>query len=373
MKKSIHFLMMVCVLNNALRADFLVQDNLKQKKQHGIGYNASPSIYLQGQNCRKHAISFDLALLYYYAGQDGLDLANSGAVITSGISTGTVVATDNSIGLVQDCTYNPGFKVGAGVCCNEWTLNAAYTWIRQSTLTNQTPIVPDPLEGSGVWILNNWFEQVSSFGQTMSATDISSQWNLAMNFADLTMGHAFYENNYLSIVPFFGVRGAWINQQLDIAIDVPTEVVTDLVTSPINSYNSSNSWALGPRTGFDASWLFKHGLRIEGCAAVNLLFTQYTSVQHSEQVASSATSELSMQLPNINCVRPELDLGLGLGWGTYINDQKYYIDFSIKYDFLILWQQNMMRKLVDQMVSGVGAAPGDLYLQGINIRAAFYF
>ncbi len=80
-----------------------------------------------------------------------------------------------------------------------------------------------------------------------------------------------------------------------------------------------------------------------------------------------------MQLPNINCVRPQLDMSLGLGWGTYLQDKKYYVDFSIRYDFLLLFQQNMMRKLADQMISAIGAAPGDLYVQGVNIRASFDF
>ncbi|MBP6870235.1 hypothetical protein KBC04_05105 [Candidatus Babeliales bacterium] len=260
-----------------------------------------------------------------------------------------------------------------GVYCNEWTLNAQYTWIRQSTFTNQDAIDPEPLVGMGVWVLNNWFEQLSSLGQIMSATNIDSQWDLGMDFADLTMGYPIYEGRYLSMVPFFGVRGLWIRQQLDVTIDVPSYIEFDLVTSPITSYNTANSWAFGPRTGFDVSWLFKYGLRIEGSAGANLLFTQYSTVQHAEQVASSVDGQLSVRLPNVQTVRPEFDLSLGLGWGTYIKEDAYYIDFSVQYDFLLLWQQNMMRKLVDQAVAGTGATAGDLYLQGLAVRAAFYF
>ena len=373
MKNMIRFLILYLIFDTAIQAEFLTKENTPSRKQCVIGYNAPPLIFLQEKDSRSHDISFDLSFLYYYAAEDGLDLANSAAVMTSGGSTGTIISTDNSIGLMQDLTYNPGFKAGIGTCCREWTLNAEYTWIRQTTSTNENAITPEPAVGMGVWVLNNWFSQLSSLGQTISTTNISSQWNLGMDFADLTMGHPFYEGRYLSIVPFFGVRSAWIRQQLDMAITAPSSVVFDVVTSPINSYNNSNSWAVGPRTGFDASWLFSYGLRIEGSAGASLLFTQYTDLTHSEQVASSATSTLSMQLPNINCVRPELDFGIGLGWGTYFKEQDYYIDFSIKYDFLLLSQQNMMRKLVDQMVSGTGAAPGDLYLQGMNIRAAFYF
>ncbi len=373
MKKIISCCILYFMFDNLLLADFLPEANVAMQEQYALGYNVPPLLFLNKEEDRKYDVSFELSLLSYYASQDGLDLANSQAVLTTGASTGTVVATDNSISLMQDFSYNPGFKAGIGASCNEWTLHADYTRLAQTTITNQMPIDPIPASGQAVWLLNNWFQQVSSFGQTMSATNISSQWNLGLNFADLTMGCPFYEGRYLSIVPFFGVRGAWINQQLNIAINVPSVVVTDLVVSPITSFNSSNSWAVGPRTGCDVSWIFNHGLRIEAGTAANLLFTQYTTVQHSEQVATDASSQLSMQLPNINCVRPQLDMSLGLGWGTYLQDKKYYVDFSIRYDFLLLFQQNMMRKLADQMISAIGAAPGDLYVQGVNIRASFDF
>lgn len=374
MKLNFKFLLVCLIFTNLIiQADFLKQDKIWQKNQYAIGYNVPPLVHLQEKNNKHHDISFDLSFLYYYAGQDGLDLANSAAVITSGASAGNVISTDNSITLVQNLTYNPGFKAGVAISCEEWILNAKYTWIRQSTFTNESAITPDPLVGSGVWILNNWFQQLSSFGQTISATNLESQWDLGMDFADITMGYPSYEKRYLSIVPFFGVRSLWISQNLDIAIDIPSDTQIDLITSPISSYNNSKSWAFGPRTGFDVSWLFPYGLRIEGTAGANLLFTQFTNVTHTEQLASAENSQISSQLPHINCLRPEFDLGLGLGWGSYLKNENYYVDLSIRYDFLFFWQQNMMKKLTDQIITGVGAAAGDLYLHGLTLQAAFYF
>lgn len=371
MKKPLLFLFIFFYGGSSLIAEFVTQKDYFLLKEHH-GYNVPPLIFLQNKNY-EHDVSFNLSFLYYYAAQDGLDLANSGAIITNGTSTGTTLATNNSIALLQDFTYNPGFKAGMTVSSQAWTLHADYTYIRQTTLTSQAAIEPDPIVGTGVWILNNWFEQFSSVGQTMSTTDLASSWILGMDFADVTFGRAFYENDSAVITPFFGVRGAWIRQNLDITIDVPAYVVFDGITSPISSYNFSNSWAVGPRTGFQASWLFGHGLRIEGIAGASLLFTQFSQVTHNEDLASSITSQLSSQLPHVNCLRPQFDLGLGLGWGTYLHEQRYYIDFSMSYDFLVLWQQNMMRKLMDQSVVGTGAAAGDLYLQGLKINAAFYF
>ncbi|MBS0627979.1 MAG: hypothetical protein JSS09_07195 [Verrucomicrobia bacterium] len=355
-------------------ADSFKQGEPLSKEQYPAGYNAPASVSLQGKGCRPD-ISFDASFLYYYAGEDGLDLANSAAVITEGGSAGVVVATSNSTSLLQDFAYKPGFKVGLGLGFNEWNSHAEYTWVRQTTSTSKKAIDPSSSEGDGVWLLNNWFQQITSVGQTISATNVSSKWHLAIDLADLTMSRPFYEGRYLSVDPFFGIRGAWIRQKLNLAIHVPTSIVSDVDMSQVHSYNSSHSWGVGPRTGFDMSWLLGKGFKVEAEAAFSLLFTQYTKIKHAEQVASEAASPdiLRAKLSYVNCVRPELDLGLGIGWGSYLAEQKYYIDFSAKYEFLLFWQQNMMRKLADQTVSGTGAAAGDLYLQGLDIRASFHF
>ena len=355
---------------------FLANDlhkELSSHLNHFDDYNTAPLLHLYRNNCRKHDISFNLSLLCYYAGQDGLDLADSASVNTT---TGGISITNNGESLIQDFNYNLGFKAGAAICCSDWTLNAEYTRFNETTSTNQTTtITPNPIvSGStGIWALNNWFLQQATNGSSISASTIASDWNLGLQFADLTMGHCYYENKNVSLTPFFGIRGAWINQNLDIAIKIPSYVVTNVVQSPTSSYNNSKSWAIGPRTGFDAAYLLRHGFKLEGSAGTSLLFTRYTNVNHSEQLATSTTAEYSIQLNSINCVRPELDLSIGLGWGTYADDKKYFVDISVKYDFLVLWQQNMMRKLVDQANIGSGANAGDLYLQGLNVSACIYF
>jgi hypothetical protein len=64
---------------------------------------------------------------------------------------------------------------------------------------------------------------------------------------------------------------------------------------------------------------------------------------------------------------------LGFSWGSHFGDKKYYFDLSAHYEFAFFWQQNMMRKLGDQIISGTGGAPGDLYLQGLAITACLHF
>jgi hypothetical protein len=110
-------------------------------------------------------------------------------------------------------------------------------------------------------------------------------------------------------------------------------------------------------------------------AAFSMLFTQYTTIKHSENQASSTVtpSLVRSSIHNYNTVRPEFDLGVNLGWSSYLKDNRYHIDFSIGYQFMTFFEQNMIRKLMDSTVSGTGAEAGALTLNGLNVSLAFNF
>ena len=116
------------------------------------------------------------------------------------------------------------------------------------------------------------------------------------------------------------------------------------------------------------------GFRLEGSFAGSILFTQYTHVNHTEKVASfgSTPSTLGTSLSDYNCLRPVAELGAGLGWGMYLCKQMYHIDFAASYDFMYFWSQNMMKKIMDQTLSGA-SSNGDLELHGLTITARFDF
>ncbi len=337
--------------------------------------NQAPAcIALAGKNNRP-AVSLDVSFLYYLIAEDGLDLANSAAVVTSGVSEGDVIAIQNSRCLTQSFKYAPGFKVGAGALWKDLDLNLEYTWLCQTTTQMKGAPSVDPSLGSGLWILNNWFQQTSTSGQPIAATSVFSHWRMNINLIDLTIKRPIYEGCSLALLPFFGVRGAIINQYLNVTIDASPYVITNLATSQSTSHNLSRSWGVGPIVGSDFYWFLPKHFRVEGEGMVCLFFTQFSAIKHSENVvsASSQPSQLSVQLSDTNCIRPQIGLSLGLGWGKYLREGKSYFDLAATYDFYLFWQQNMMRKLMDQTLAGTGAGAGDLYLQGLDITGSFYF
>jgi hypothetical protein len=208
----------------------------------------------------------------------------------------------------------------------------------------------------------------------MGGTKVHSKWHIGLNLVDVIVKRPISEGAALCLIPSFGLRGSFIDQRLNVEVDVSPNVFSNLATSQAESRNSSHSWGLGPIAGCDFYWFFPMNFNLQGGARGGLLFTEFTTIKHWENVvsASSQPDELSVKLLNIGCVRSQLELFLGLGWGAYVG-KEYYLDFAATYNFLLFWQQNMMRKLMDQTVRGTGAAAGDLYFHGLEVKSSLYF
>ncbi len=380
MKRSILPLLSSLCFTLALSADAPPSAPFKQGEilpegRYPAAYNAPSQVRLQNNEGKWLPDLFvDASFIYYYANEGGLDLGTSAALVST-MGGAVVAATSDAKILFQEFEYKPGFKVGIGTRFPDWTLWGEYTWIRQTTHTHKEAPDPDIAGASGVWVLDDWFEQLTPSGQFMAASDISSKWRLAIDLADLALSRPFYEGRNLSIVPSFGVRAAWIRQKINVGIEIPAELIANQTSEMTFSRNLSHSWAIGPRAALEMDCLLGMGFRLQGEIATSLLFTQYTRVQHKENVASASgiPPTLGVGYRNYNSMKPIGELGLGFGWGSYLCMQKYHIDFSATYDFLWFWNQNMIRKLLDTTISGAGGAASNLSLHGLTLTARFDF
>jgi hypothetical protein len=114
------------------------------------------------------------------------------------------------------------------------------------------------------------------------------------------------------------------------------------------------------------------GLHLSGSVGASLLFEKFTKVKHSETAATIYYEPPEPITVSYNCVRPELDLGLGLGWAADIG-KKQHIDCTASYDFTYFWGQNMMRYFTDQVFAGTSAGSLDLYFQGLTFKVSYGF
>ena len=55
--------------------------------------------------------------------------------------------------------------------------------------------------------MNNWFQQVTSLGQTIVATNVSSHWKVGIDFGDLMISRPYYQGKEGSpSLLSFGIR-----------------------------------------------------------------------------------------------------------------------------------------------------------------------
>ena len=106
-------------------------------------------------------------------------------------------------------------------------------------------------------------------------------------------------------------------------------------------------------------------------------FARYTTIA-LKQFLSAAAQNDQINLTNkavnhdINVLRPVMEMGVGIGWGSYLSCQDWYLDLSVRYDFLQLWNQNVMRIYAIGM-NGVSTPTDNLQMHGITATARFDF
>jgi len=335
-------------------------------------YNAPGSVKLSNDWAGFATVSY----LYWFAGQEGMDLATTSLFVEGG---GVVVPPESgSETIFQNSNYTSGFKLGAGFHLNQydhWVFRADYTWIREhATLSQQAPTTAPSSSGlslitDDVLYFTSWFFQNSAAGQPLAAEEVSTSWHMNLDFIDGVASRAYYQGKSLVVTPFGGLRAALIRQNLRISANSVLNVVPP--TQPVISHNKSNSWGIGPHGGVGAHWLVGSGVRLQGNVQASLLFTQYTSVVHTEDAITLAYP-VTFSFQNYNCLRPMAEMDLGLGWLYYFSDG-LALDLSATYDFNYLWGQNMMRTLNDLNNIGVNSASNNLYLHGLTISAALEF
>ncbi len=318
--------------------------------------------------------------IYWEAIQGGMDLAIPWEGIVSG---STIIEAQRSVlgnaVLFQGTEYTPGFQVGLGWsgAKDHWTLFAEYTYLHGSAHTSKrapTPTVSAvngiAIDPNGIWNPTSLFAG-ASFGNRWT-TEISSKWTYKIDLVDASISRPFYSGTRFTIEPFFGLRGAWIRQKLDLS--APIFSFTFAPSGPTRTaHYSSRSAAVGPRVGMNGNWLFGYGLRFLGDVAGSVLFTGY-DVKQNLGSPDLDTLPVKTKFNDLNYLRPNVDLSLGLGWSSYFCCRRMHWDIAALYDFSVFWGQNMMRYLADLTANDIacsGASPPDLYLQGLTLSTRF--
>jgi hypothetical protein len=307
--------------------------------------------------------------IYWRANEEGLDV---GRALTES-SDEIVLAINNPIQM--NSAYNAGFRVGIGFETNrdKWETNIKYTRYK---VTNTKSKDISALYNSHNYLQSSWIskEKLLSLGLENKYSSEKGKWDLNYNLFEIELCRPFFLGKKLLFKPFFGIRGGWIDQKYLFEGTAETNIIGNNNIT-LQSKNISNSWFIGPSTGFSSQWPLIYGLSLYGNAYISMYYQKFNvSIQEnvfSEILSSENSYELiKKELTQLN---PDIELSLGVEYGKYFYYNQWHLNLSLGYDFIYLWNQNMIesnliynsKKLKDSIL--FNSKIGNLMLNGLNI------
>jgi hypothetical protein len=297
--------------------------------------------------------------LWWVAKEDGLYYAQSGF---TGVQTSAVPpdGTKNFNGHLQKVKphFRPGFRIGLGgnMSYDEWDIFLNWTWFQSNARGD-----------SKGYLLTLWgHPRVSGpDNSTDGALFTRAKWSLHLNILDLEMGRSFWVGRHLSLRPFFGVRGAWIDQHFDIHYDYTTDPITDGKLRAESDFEGG-----GVRAGLDTRFGLWGGWSFYGIASASMLYGFFNCDFHErwESVKVAKTRD------GFHHAASTAQLALGVRWDTYVHRDRYHFGLYAGWEQNIWFGVNKMNHYFHSLSEGnLQQMNGDLTLSGGTFGVRFDF
>lgn len=316
----------------------------------------------------------DASFTYWQAIQDNMEIGfadteTDALLIGSALSDAHVIDTGFK--------YKPGFKVGFGIKFDhdDWDSHLGYTWFR-STVNTSSNGPGSTATSFGTILPTLGFPGLLGGATEVNFDTVSSKWRCNMDILDAVMGRWYYVGTKLQFHPYAGARGQWIRQKLNTTYDVVAGSTNNGGTAAnYNNSQNTNSWAVGPEMGLDVNWNIGEGFRLYSGAEVDVLFTRYTKARVTDTYNDDGSiSVWHVSQKKMNRVRSHIDMEMGLGWGTFLDCNNWYLDLYAGYGFQVFFDQNMFRFYADDFMRAKSFVPnGNLYVQGMTATVSLHF
>lgn len=277
--------------------------------------------------------------------------------------------------------YDWGFKVGLGYAMphDGWDLYANYTWFN-SKKRHCDDDCDDCCSQCGTELFfPTFYAPCQGTNLCPSVTDACGKWKLHLQMLDLELGREFFVSKWLTLRPFVGGRGVWINQKYDIEYSgQPSGVETPFIAAGTEQeFDLKNRYrAGGLRAGLDTQWYFARDWSFYAEMAINIVLGQFR-VKENADVETTATGAetniLHLEDKFIAC-RPIADLGLGISWDHGFADDAVHFGINFGWEQHYFWGQNQFDRFVDTQLSGAYVTnQGDLGVSGWVLGARLDF
>jgi len=277
-------------------------------------------------------------------------------VVTNSVSTPvtTLNGSLGGFGQGESWDYNFGLRAGWGINMNHdaWSFEMDWMWVN---VTNSRSYQAGTGATLPVWQIND--------GTTFTSRGSSgANWGCTINVADATLAKPYYISRKVIFNPNFGLRFAWIDQDYNVNYGGTN------ASHAVKFRAKNDFFGLGARMGVDTDWLLGCGFKLYSNISTSLLAGWFDNAEHGAVPGTAIRYDMKNK-PQM--VVPNMDIAVGLDWGTDLGNCNYYFDMRAGYEFQMWWDQLNMRQFVSGGASGNFTnvpVQGDLTLNGFTFR-----
>lgn len=265
--------------------------------------------------------------------------------------------------------WHPGFRVGMDthLVHDQWDLGVY--WSSFTSKINDSVHAAPLADGSNPLI--PLLIDMDTLGAILNfaVEQAKGSWQMEYSTLDFFLTRPYLLSTSLSIAPLYGLKAAWINQDLYFQYRSNGTITA-------STYIENDNASVGPTVGTTLSWWLVDNLKLFGQLAGGLLFNSLNFKQIQVSTANSnGDNRINLQQRNYGVV-PTASTSLGLSWGTCLNEGHNFFEIGVSYQLQIWWRQLHTRLEYDQVPDSQTRSLdtlGALALMGGAFRAQLAF
>ncbi|MBX3719173.1 MAG: hypothetical protein KF898_05955 [Parachlamydiales bacterium] len=250
--------------------------------------------------------------------------------------------------------WDPGFRTGLGFVFDHdrWDAYFNFTWFQTSHRASAEERSDRRL-----------FSLLAPYPSGLQSAKLS--WKVHFYTLDFELGRHFFVSRFLSLRPFFGLKGAWIDQHRHTRY-------TDRIDSDIfiKTRGRCEFRGIGPWAGINGDWHFCRNFSFFGRVAGSIMWGDFDV--HEKQTGNNHTLWFDYDLDKDRIV-PMVQFQLGFCWETNLGHDRYHLAFNLSYEDQYWWQQNQFPYYPGTNIPKLNPINEDLSLQGLTFDVRLDF
>lgn len=330
--------------------------------------------------CRRVNVHADF--LYWKANEDGLEYGTK--VDATPIGPSSKIKTKL---FDLHFEWDPGFRIGAAYSfkkLDDWTLQLNWTHIHNHAHGNSSTKGIESQVGRVDTIVSPWVNLL--FELRLGASHASAHWKLDYNTLDLDFSKSLLLSKRFFFTPFFGLRGAWIDQNYRAKYE--TIFILQEDGSPFSrevTFKAKNDFsAFGVRGGGEILCKLGKNWYLFSQLCANLMYGQFRVLMknlHDQGLGGGGILPMPLAfkaMENFWRVRLAFEEAIGLGWEVFFRNNLSCLRIRAAYE-LSQWlsQNELFYTFYFRGQDTISSVPirnqGNLSFQGIQVGLQYDF